>query len=326
MVDKITIGVLGCANVALRSVIPSILELNGQFKLIGIASRSIEKAQKYEACFQTNIYEGYQKLIDNSELQAVYIPLPNALHSIWIEKALGRDLHVLVEKSMACEFNEVLKLNELAKQKNLALVENFQFRFHNQLSFIKELLKNGSIGELRCLRSSFGFPSLLNQDDIRYKKDLGGGALLDAGAYPLKIAQIFLGDNIEVKASNLNFSSGKDVDIWGGAYVKQIEGNLFGEIAFGFDHFYQCNLELWGSLGKLYTNRIFTANFKYEPEIILESNYGKEIISLPADNHFKKMLMHFHDLIATRKGLEEEYQQNINQARLIEEIRQKANE
>lgn len=324
MKDIINIGVLGCANIANRSVIPAIVELYGHFRLEGIASRTYIKAAECAERFQSKAYDGYQSLLDTPGLQAVYIPLPNALHAEWIEKALYNGLHVLVEKSLACAYDDVIRLNELARQKGLALVENFQFRFHNQLAYIKELVDTGSIGELRCMRSSFGFPGLPDENDIRYQKELGGGALLDTGAYPLKIAQIFLGPDIEVKAANLNYLPDKEVDIWGGVYVKQKYGDLFGELAFGFNHHYQCNVELWGTKGKLYTNRIFTANLNYEPVIELETSTGSQTIKLPSDHHFKNMLLHFYKLITQQADLENEYSQNVNQARLINELKLKS--
>ena len=89
MKDKrIRIGVLGCANIAVRSVIPAIMELNEVFDLYGIASRNPEKADKFANQFQTKAFYSYDELIENENLQAIYIPLPNALHAEYIEKAL----------------------------------------------------------------------------------------------------------------------------------------------------------------------------------------------------------------------------------------------
>lgn len=324
MTRKINIGVLGCANIAERFMIPAIISLNQHFNLIGIASRNLEKAAQFAEKANAKPYNSYEELIDDPLVDAVYIPLPNALHAQWIEIALGLGLHVLVEKSMACSYEEVRELNKIAKARSLVLLENFQFRFHTQLAFIKKILHEGTIGELRCMRSSFGFPPFPNENNIRYQKELGGGALLDVGAYPIKLSQIFLGENIDVKEANLYFDENKGVDIWGGAYLKQRDGVLFSEIAFGFDNFYQCNLELWGSKGKIYTNRIFTASPEHEPIIELETMAGKEMIKLPVDYHFKNMLMHFYDLIISKKGIKNEYLQNVNQARLIEELKKQS--
>jgi predicted dehydrogenase len=117
----------------------------------------------------------------------------------------------------------------------------------------------GQIGELRCVRASFGFPPFPDAGNIRYQPELGGGALLDVGAYPIKISQILLGENLSVTAAKTFVDSEKCVDIWGGGFLSQNDGPLFSEIAFGFDHHYQCGIELWGSRGKLTANRLFTA-------------------------------------------------------------------
>ena len=326
MKKLINIGILGCANIAQKYIIPSLLDLHDYFSIMGVASRSEAKANQFSNEFKIDTFTGYETLIENEQLDAVYIPLPNSLHAEWIEKAFEKGLHILVEKSLATSYDDVQRLNRMAAEKNLVLVENFQFRFHRQLSIIKNLLNEGEIGELRSVRSSFGFPPFYDKDNIRYKKELGGGALLDAGAYPMKISQIFLGNDLEVVASNLWFDDTKGVDIWGGAYIKQKKGNLFSEIAFGFDNYYQCNLELWGSKGKITANRIFTSTPGYQPEIILDTKDGKENITVEPDNHFINMLLHFHQLIQKRENLEDEYVQNINQGRLIQELRDKTHE
>lgn len=324
MIKKINIGILGCARIAQRFVIPSIKELD-EFNIVGIASRSEAKANQFSQEFNIQPFYSYESLLEQENIDAIYIPLPNNLHYEWIKKALDKNLHVLVEKSMACELKEVELLNKIAKEKGLVLIENFQFRFHSQLQYIKHLVDSGSIGELRNIRSSFGFPPFSDSDNIRYKKELGGGALLDAGAYPIKISQLFLGNEIYVDSASLEYPSNYEVDIWGSAMLKQKGGKLTSQIAFGFDHFYQNSLELWGSKGKIFTNRIFTAAPGFEPILEVETANGKEIISLDADQPFKNMLKHFYNQISNKKIDESEYLQNINQARLIDELKKLAN-
>ena len=199
MKKLVNIGILGCANIAHKYIIPTLLEMS-VYNIIGIASRTKEKANQFSNTFFIKPYYSYESLLNVEELEAIYIPLPNALHAEWIEKAFGKGLHVLVEKSLATSFEDVLRLNRMALEKKYVLLENFQFRFHKQLEVIKELVKDGKIGPLRCVRSSFGFPPFSDKKNIRYNKKLGGGALLDAGAYPVKISQIFLGNDIEVAA------------------------------------------------------------------------------------------------------------------------------
>ncbi|MBT5187021.1 MAG: Gfo/Idh/MocA family oxidoreductase, partial [Kordiimonadaceae bacterium] len=232
--------------------------------------------------------------------------------------------HVLVEKSLACDLDQVKELNQLARDNGLALVENFQFRFHRQLKFIQNQIKEGHLGEIKLLRSSFGFPPFEDKDNIRYQKTLGGGALLDAGAYTIKVSQIFLGEEIYVDSANLTKPHNEEVDIWGSAVIKQKNGYLTAQIAFGFDNFYQNTLEIWGSKGKLTASRIFTAGPGVQAKVTIENRDGIEAINLPEDNHFLNMLDHFSKLINTGNGLDDEYSQNINQARLIRELSDKS--
>ncbi len=323
---RINIGVLGCASVAGRLMIPTILEQGRLYRLAGIASRDGDKADAWAREFDTQAFRSYESLVDAGGLNAIYIPLPNALHAPWIEHALNKGLHVLVEKSLACSVGEVTSLNCAARDKGLALVENFQFRFHSQLAEIERMVDNGVIGELRCVRSSFGFPPFPDPDNIRYRKDLGGGALLDAGAYPIKISQIFLGADLEVKAASFCIDEQRRVDIWGGGFLRQKNGPLFSEIAFGFDHHYQCSLELWGSRGKLSANRIFTAPPGFRPEVVIETSEGKEVLTLEADDHFAGILEYFSRAVHDRDIAGDEYAQNINQARLIHEFRIRTDE
>lgn len=324
--QKFKIGVLGTANIAVRSIVPALKDLNNYFECVGVATRKISQYSGQNLS-GLNLVEGYENLLEIENLDAVYIPLPNSLHYEWVKKSLNKGLHVLVEKSLACNYDQVLELNRIANEKNLALVENFQFRFHSQLQYIQDVILSGILGDLRIFRSSFCFPPFTNEDNIRYNKELGGGALLDAGAYPIKLSQIILGNDLTVSSAVLNTDEKLNVDIWGGACLEQKNDNLFSQIAFGFDNYYQCNVEIVGSKGRLYTNRIFTAGENVLPKIVLETNSeGVKEIELNKDNHFKNMLLYFYDLLSGVKDKEREYSDNINQSRLIEEIKLKANE
>lgn len=324
MNKRLNIGVIGCAQIAQRSVIPALQALPELFQLVGVASRNEATVKPYAEKLGVTPFAGYEALLDTPELDAVYVPLPNGLHAEWIEKALNRGIHVLVEKSMACNHADVVRLNDLAASRGLALVENFQFRFHPQTKVIQEIVSTGRLGELRCLRSAFGFPPFPDHDNIRYDAALGGGALLDAGAYTLKISQMILGLELEVAAANLETPRGYDVDIWGGACLKQKNGPLFSQLAFGFDQQYQCNLELWGSKGRLTTNRLFTAPPGYTAELVIESGMEREVVKVEPGDHFENMLAHFHQVCHRPELRDSECVQNMNQARLIQEVFAKA--
>ena len=187
----LNIGVLGAANIATRSVIPSIVSLSDVFKLTGLASRDLSKAKSLTDSYGGKAYESYETLLAEPSIDAIYIPLPNSLHFPYVKMALEHEKHVLVEKSLGCSLKEVDEMVDIASKNNLVLLENFQFRFHSQLQTILQLVKSGEIGDLRSVQVAFGFPPFPDSNNIRYKQELGGGALLDAGAYAMKIAPYF---------------------------------------------------------------------------------------------------------------------------------------
>jgi len=322
-IRPLKIGIIGLASIARNHIVPNLLRLKNHYIIQGIASRKNNGFSEYAKDISTKYYGKYQDLIDDQDLEAVYIPLPNSLHYEWAKKSLNKGLNVLIEKPLTCSFKETKELVEIAKSKNLALVENFQFRFHSQLRYIKNLIKDRTIGDIRTINSSFGFPPLNNNglQNIRYFKSLGGGSLLDAGVYTCKINQILLGLDLEVKAATLVSPESFEVDIWGGAYLEDKRTGISSHLSFGFDNYYRCFLDIWGSKGRLSTNRIFTAKPDFQPEIHIEDKEGLRIHKIDSDNHFRNMLLHFHNLCISKKGLNDEYIQNVDQARMVSNIK-----
>jgi predicted dehydrogenase len=312
-------GIMGCAHIAVRSVMPAFYN-SGHFKIVAIASRDYLKAFTLASQYNCRAYGNYDDLLNDEEVDIVYIPLPTGLHYEWIMKSLHKHKHVLCEKSLCSHYQEVAGAVALSRDMHLLLVENFQFRFHSQHAYVKELLANHEIGDIRCFRSSFGFPPFSDADNIRYSKTLGGGALLDAGAYTLKSLQVILpGFDFKVQAASL-YNCDKDVDLFGGIYLDCQEG-IAAELSFGFDNYYQCNYEIWGSKGKLTVTRAFTAPSDLKPVVILERNNRTESIELPMDDHFHNMLEHIANCLDSG-NYEDEYRQNLRQAAYIAAVKE----
>lgn len=324
----VSIGILGLADIAKRAIIPNILEAP-MFKLKAIASRDKNKVDAYTQGLSNNIdyYPTYLELIKNGGCEAVYIPLPNSLHYEYILACLESGIHVLCEKSLTCSYKETARLIELARAKNLVIVENFQFRFHKQLTVIQEMLQRKEFGELRVFNSTFCFPPFQDESNIRYSKELGGGALLDAGAYPIKLAQIILGNDLNVNTAKYHIDPHTGVDLWGGAFLSHSINSSFGHMSFGFDNFYRCSVELIGQKGRITTNRIFTAKPDNEISILFEHGFESDEIKVSPDNAYRNMLEHFYELISSNKPelREIEYSQNLNQSRLLHQFKEKLN-
>ena len=315
---KLRVGILGCANIATRSLIPS-FAAHPRFVVDAIASRDPAKSGSVASQYGCRAMD-YETLVTDPDIDLVYVPLPTGLHVEWVAKCLHAGKHVLCEKSLAGTLQEVEALVAIARQKGLLLVENFQFRFHSQHKAIQAILASGELGEIRCFRSSFGFPPFQDPNNIRYSKALGGGALLDAGAYTLKSISVVLGEGYRVKAATRWQPADSEVDLGGGVYLENDAG-VTVEVAFGFDHFYQCNYEIWGSRGHLIAKRAFTAPPGFAPEVVLHTAAGVEPMKLLPDDHFANMLTHCAISVETQ-SFEAEYRDCLTQSDLIQQARE----
>ena len=326
MGKKIKIGVLGLASIARRSTIPSLRELSDIFELKGIARRSKTPPDLPHDLGNISFFESYDELISTAGLDAVYIPLPNTMHFVWAKKALLRGLHVLVEKPLAVSFEQVNELTKIANENNLALMETFQFRFHPQFKKINTLLSQNRLGEIRSLTAYFCFPPFPDGDNIRYQKKLGGGALLDAGGYTIKISQLLVNKPLNVCSATLHYDKCRDVDIWGSAHLTDEEKKVSCHLIFGFDHSYRCSVDITGSKGSLRSDRIFTCPPDMKPKIFRTLPDGStQHYSISHSNQFTLMLRYFYSVCFDNHLKKIEYQNNMSLAWTLDEVRNSAN-
>ena len=317
---KIRIGVMGCASIAERSMIPAIKMLNNFFELVGVASRNQEKAELLANKFGCESICGYDKLLERSDIEAIYMPLPTGLHKEWILKALHARKHVYAEKSIAMSYSDCLEFVKEAKKNNLILMEGYMFKFHSQHQQVLKLIDEGVIGEIRHFSASFGFPPL-NASNFRYDPKIGGGALMDCAGYVLKASSFILRQKMSVKGAFTYFDA-RGVSLYGSAFLVG-EKNNTASISYGFDNFYQCKYDLWGSKGKLTAVKAFTPKPKESPILILEKNEGLKSIVCEADNHFEKAMIAFANAIIYNKG-EALYSEILEQSSLLDDLLKKS--
>lgn len=312
------IGILGTSDIAFRRLLPA-LQKCPDLTYAGVASRTMEKTARFVDAYGGQVYPSYDALLEDSSIDAVYVPLPPALHYEWGRKVLEAGKHLLMEKPFTTSLKEMKRLRMLAEEKGLAVHENYMFLYHSQLAKIKELIADGTAGELRLIRTAFGFPKR-NGDDFRYNKFLGGGSLLDCGGYPVRLALELLGERTHVTQAKLVQPEGFEVDLFGSAVLENADG-LCAQISFGMDNSYKCELEIWGSKGIISTDRIFTAPANFQPTIKIKKQNGEEILSLPKDDSFHNTLLTFYQAVqdpSYRKSISETI---AKQSNLIETIR-----
>ncbi len=188
MTKKVRWGILGAAKIAIKDVIPA-MQSGQNCEIHAIASRKSDKAQKVADKFKIpKFYGSYEELLADSEIEAVYVPLPNHLHLEWTIKAAMAGKHVLCEKPIGLNAAEVRQMIEVRNRTGVKIQEAFMVRTHPQWLAVRDLIKSGRIGDLQTIT---GFFSYFNDDksNIRNKIETGGGALLDIGCYCINISR-----------------------------------------------------------------------------------------------------------------------------------------
>lgn len=294
------IGVLGTADIAFRRFLPA-LKKCPDMEYAGVASRIPEKTERFVEVYGGQGYSSYEALLNDESIDAVYVPLPPALHYEWGKKVLLAGKHLFMEKPFATSLTETEELLLVAKKMGVVVHENYMFLYHSQLARVKELMMDGTLGEIRLYRMAFGFPKRA-EGDFRYNKALGGGALLDCGGYPVRLALELLGESVKVTQARLAQPEGYEVDLYGSAVLENAAGEC-AQISFGMDNAYQCQLEVWGSKANLIAPRIFTAGAELKPPMLLRGSKGEEKLEIEADDQFLRSIQQFSGKVSGETAL-----------------------
>ncbi|MFI9723687.1 Gfo/Idh/MocA family protein [Streptomyces sp. NPDC052396] len=314
----VRIAVLGCADIAVRRMLPAFAADPG-LRTVAVASRDGARAAEVAGRFGCRPVTGYAAVLADPEVQAVYVPLPAALHAEWVERALLAGKHVLAEKPLTPDPEVTGKLLALAEESGLALMENVMFVHHTRHTAVRELVRDGAIGELRALHAAFTIPPLPD-DDIRYSPELGGGALADVGVYPLRAALHLLGPELAVSGAHLTTRAGKRVETAGAALLRTPAG-VSAQITFGMEHGYRSAYELWGTEGRITVDRAFTPPAGHTPVLGLHRGAEHREIALEPCDQVAATVAAF--VTAVRAG-HAPGEDTLRQAALLDEVRRSA--
>lgn len=282
-------GVLGTANIAKGCTIPGMTEARN-CELYAIAGRSEEKVLSYQNEFGfKKAYVGYDKLLDDPEVQAVYIPLPNHLHKEWVIKALKKGKHVLCEKPLALNAADAKEMFAAAKENNVLLMEAYAYLHSPYVESLKSDVESGVIGEVDFIETAFYTQGYF--EDIRIHKDMGGGAVYDLGCYCTTMILSLIGSETDYVKADAEFND-EGADVFASAIMKFKNG---ARAAFNVGMFFDPSrdgrrdrLYAHGSKGTIVsevefnqsgrlTYTIKTGNKEYHPTIDAGQNYMLEI-------------------------------------------------
>ncbi len=278
MADAVKWGIISTAHIN-RLVIPGAHE-SPKVDLVGVASRGLARAEEYAREWDIpQAYGSYEELLEDPEIEAVYISLPNTMHPEWSIRALEAGKHVLCEKPFSRHPEEIEAAFDAADRAGRLLSEAFMYRHNPQTKRIKQLVDDGAIGELRLVRTAFSY-GLYDAENIRLSTELEGGALMDVGCYCVSGARLVAGEPESVFGQAFVGETGTD---WVFTGQLRFPGGVLGIFDCGTALIDRDELEVAGSEGTLFVDDPWHCK---KPVIEVRRADGVERIELdPVDSY-----------------------------------------
>lgn len=319
MISKINYGVIGCSRIAYSSTIPAILKSNNS-ELTMIGSRNVNRSKEYAKKFKCKSYGTYEDVLDNKNIQAIYISTPVGVHEEFVVKALKKGKHVICEKSIGSSFSSIKRMIRVASKNKLRLMEGLMFKFHPSHQIVKDIIKRKILGEIYGFYGEYGFPKI-PLSDIRYNKKLGGGILNDAACYPIAASRMILEKEPLFVFSNKQNHHLKNIDER--ISINLIfEKNMISQIKCGYNLNYSNFYSIWGNKGSLNLTRSYNIPPKMSPKILLSMGKSRKKIKINPADHFELMFNNFSNEILGKNGKKYGFEQEIiNQGKIMEAVR-----
>jgi predicted dehydrogenase len=213
----VRIGILGAAGIAPRSVMAPAARRNDT-SIVAVAARSQDRADSYARQHGiAKAYADYRALLNDPDIDLVYVALPPSEHARWSIAALEAGKDVLCEKPIAFDRSEAQDMADVAHRTGRRLIEAFHDRYHPLGVYLSELRHDSRLGEILTVEASFNAPNPFNPQSIRHAPELGGGALMDLGCYPVHWVRTIVGEEPDVDyasavgnplGADLSFSAG----------------------------------------------------------------------------------------------------------------------
>jgi len=283
------LGILSTGDIN-RLVIPGAHD-SEKVDLVAVASRDQQRAEEYARTWEIpRAYGSYKELLDDDEIEAVYISLPNNLHCQWSIRAVEAGKHVLCEKPMSRRAHDVEEAFDAAERSGRILTEAFMYRHNPQTRRLRQLVDEGAIGEVRVIRACFSY-ALFDTENIRLRTDVEGGSLMDVGCYCVNGSRLLGGEPELVYGQQLIGPSGTD---WVFTGTMRFPSGVFALFDCGTTLPERDELEAIGTEGSLFLEDPWHA---HDPGIELRRDGNVERIELEYEDSYRLELENLSDAI-----------------------------
>ncbi|HEX4745630.1 MAG TPA: Gfo/Idh/MocA family oxidoreductase [Gaiellaceae bacterium] len=306
------LGIVSTADIN-RKVIPG-AHASDKVELVAVASREQRRAEEYARKWNIpRAYGTYEEMLEDAEIDAVYISLPNTMHREWSIRSLEAGKHVICEKPFSRRPEDVEAAFDAAERAERHLTEAFMYRHNPQTARLVELVAEGAIGELRVVRSAFSY-SLYDADNIRLRTDVDGGSLMDVGCYCVSGSRLLAGEPESVSGNAYIGSSGTD---WVFSGALRFAGDVHALFDCGTCLPERDELEAIGTEGSLFLDDPWHCN---RPVIELRRDDGIERIELEPVDSYRLELENLADAISGEAPLLLGRDDALGQARTIDAL------
>ncbi len=294
-------GIIGAGRIS-RKFAAGLRE-SQECRLAAVASRDPMRAEAIAAELGAPVaHSSYAALLADPQVQAVYIALPNSMHAEWAIHAATAGKHVLCEKPLAATAADAEAMFTAARSNQVWLMEAFMYRFHPRTIALQELIRSGAVGAIQFIRAGFSF-SLDRPGDVRWNPDLAGGALYDAGCYPLNLARALIGETPQRAWATARWSqSGVDETL---AATVEYPNGAIAQITCSFRASFQQQVQIVGNDGVIEIDQCFTMHPDQPTHIRLwRGNHFAQLerIEIAPTNHYRLEAEGFAQLIQAGHG------------------------
>lgn len=311
-------GILGTARISQR-VAPAI-KSSHITRLIGVASRELSRAEQAAKEFgAAKSFGSYEELLASDEIDAVYIPLPNSLHAEWSVKAAEAGKHVLCEKPIATNSTEAEMVMKACEQHEVLLMEAFMYRHHPQHAKVKEIISSGRIGDPRIVNARFTF-YLEPSENIRWKQNLSGGALMDIGCYCINVARLIFGAEPQSAKAIRRYDDKRKVDITTLGLLEFPE-NRFASFTGSLLMSRANRYEVIGTKGSIEVPTAFVPG-KADVVLTIRDGSGIQEIILPGVDQYGLEVEHFSRCILEGTALRNPAENGLANMRAIDMVKE----
>lgn len=281
-------GILGTSSIAETQLL-SAFRRSSNAKVVAIASQSnIIKAKELAETYEIeNVYDSYEKLLLDSSIKAVYLPLPNHLHKEWAIKAAENGKHILCEKPAGLTAEEVKAIQQACEDNQVLFMEGFMYYFHPQHERVKELIASGNIGDISSMRAAFTFnlTSEKRVNSIKLDCQKGGGSLYDVGCYAIHSIRNILGQEPESVYIHAQVNPDNDVDETAHGYLQFSDG-MYASFDVSFSAINQRVYEVIGTEGLIRAPRAYRPDeYGGEAIVVLEKGNTTQMERLYGDQY-----------------------------------------